>query len=568
MGLLAVGYANAQEYDGKVGINTNEPKATLDITPETNNLNGTTNEGIIAPRLTKTRIANIEANKLTEGTLVYATDAVYTAGADTAKNNRVAKIDEKGYYFYNGTEWVKVQYKDTDTNSELWAQRDNNGITETYLKPADENSDDYLYSKNRSYIRLGNIDTNLTAADGFVYTDVKNNTPHSLLLNANALPTKENAIGPFGRYYPIFSREYYTIDNSYKPTTTEAPKFRGKDVWMQVKGITMPISYMIGQNIMTDFQSSTTASAVKSLRTFATVGDIEGNSSPTVTELAGGENQAFVYSGKSTNLMGQINYVGVYGGAADNIYGENTTLITSLKLPTKASNPFPTLNIKNIVGNRIWITNKENTTAERAFGVQATTVFEKSSAITHEASGVLSASSIQTGSNVKSFAGFTSSIDATGAATVENLYAFRSINALNAAFQPTNMYGIHLADVNKGTNANYAIYTNAGKVRVGDLADATATGNRQVVVDADGVLKIGAASATNTGVKATTTAETCSDTNLGAIHFKEVEISGTNPIQKKGVFGFCTKQNNTAMWVYLSNGGNIMQGTGTFGQGL
>ncbi|EKB58917.1 hypothetical protein HMPREF9699_00429, partial [Bergeyella zoohelcum ATCC 43767] len=37
----------------------------------------------------------------------YATDATYSAGSDATVNNRVAKITEKGYYFYNGTEWVK-----------------------------------------------------------------------------------------------------------------------------------------------------------------------------------------------------------------------------------------------------------------------------------------------------------------------------------------------------------------------------------------------------------------------------------------------------------------------------
>lgn len=64
-GILAIGYANAQEHDGKIGINTQKPEATLDIVPEKSNLAGNTNEGIIAPRLSKTRIANIAADKLT-----------------------------------------------------------------------------------------------------------------------------------------------------------------------------------------------------------------------------------------------------------------------------------------------------------------------------------------------------------------------------------------------------------------------------------------------------------------------------------------------------------------------
>lgn len=99
MGLLAVGFASAQE--GNVGINTSTPQATLEVQPTAANLAGTTNEGIIAPKLTKERIAAIATP--VEGTLVYATDATY-AGT----NSVVAKIDDKGYYFYNGTEWVKA----------------------------------------------------------------------------------------------------------------------------------------------------------------------------------------------------------------------------------------------------------------------------------------------------------------------------------------------------------------------------------------------------------------------------------------------------------------------------
>lgn len=101
VGVLAMSYTYAQQ--GKVGVNTEAPQATFEVAPSTANAlaTATTNEGIIAPKLTKTRIANIATP--VEGTLVYATDNTY-AGSDA----KVAKITEKGYYFYNGTEWVKA----------------------------------------------------------------------------------------------------------------------------------------------------------------------------------------------------------------------------------------------------------------------------------------------------------------------------------------------------------------------------------------------------------------------------------------------------------------------------
>ncbi|WPC10357.1 hypothetical protein LEQ04_05960 [Riemerella anatipestifer] len=54
LGLSLIAYG---QTDGKVGINTSSPNATLEIKPNTTNLLGATNEGIIVPKLSKTRVA-------------------------------------------------------------------------------------------------------------------------------------------------------------------------------------------------------------------------------------------------------------------------------------------------------------------------------------------------------------------------------------------------------------------------------------------------------------------------------------------------------------------------------
>lgn len=113
LGMLAVGYVNAQE--GNVGINTETPTATLEVKPSSANAlpTATTNEGIIAPRLSKTRIANISVP--VEGTLVYATDADYTG-----VNVVVSKITEKGYYYFDGTEWVAAKGDSSGSSANLY----------------------------------------------------------------------------------------------------------------------------------------------------------------------------------------------------------------------------------------------------------------------------------------------------------------------------------------------------------------------------------------------------------------------------------------------------------------
>ncbi|EKB57441.1 hypothetical protein [Bergeyella zoohelcum] len=121
LGFMTYGYAQQQQqdpYKGKVGVNTIEPSATMDVQPNSDNarVEAKTNEGIIAPKLSKTRIANIETP--VEGTLVYATDETTSPiSAYTGGDTKVAKITEKGYYFYNGTEWVKAG---SDANDQLW----------------------------------------------------------------------------------------------------------------------------------------------------------------------------------------------------------------------------------------------------------------------------------------------------------------------------------------------------------------------------------------------------------------------------------------------------------------
>lgn len=95
----------AAQTTANVGVNTRTPETTLDVVPS--QPTGTTNEGIRAPQLTKTRIAAIAAPK--EGTLVYAkAESASVFSTYTGGNAAVSEMNEKGYYFFNGTKWLKI----------------------------------------------------------------------------------------------------------------------------------------------------------------------------------------------------------------------------------------------------------------------------------------------------------------------------------------------------------------------------------------------------------------------------------------------------------------------------
>lgn len=102
----------------QVGINTESPKATLDIAHSLTN--GTTPEGIIAPRLTRAQIIYRDNQYTTDqtGTIVYITDL---SGLTTTKT---AKITQIGYYYYDGNLWQPF----TSAVANVTA---NNGLTKT-----------------------------------------------------------------------------------------------------------------------------------------------------------------------------------------------------------------------------------------------------------------------------------------------------------------------------------------------------------------------------------------------------------------------------------------------------
>ena len=88
---------------GHVGINTQSPIATLDVTA--NATDGTTAEGLIAPRLTGDQIKSADSHYGAAQTaaIVYALSAVTTPASA-----KTANITSEGYYYFDGSLWQKM----------------------------------------------------------------------------------------------------------------------------------------------------------------------------------------------------------------------------------------------------------------------------------------------------------------------------------------------------------------------------------------------------------------------------------------------------------------------------
>lgn len=144
---------------------------------------------------------------------------------------------------------------------------------------------------------------------------------------------------------------------------------------------------------------------------------------------------------------------------------------------------------------------------------------------------------------------------------INNSYGIR-IRGL-AASEKSN-YGIYVGNIQGGKDINHAIHTETGKIRFGDLAQSGA-GDRVVYADENGVLKTGGSIAANNGVQTQTTME-CNEDNRGKMNFGRISINS----KETDAIGFCMKNgDNEFRWYYIYGGASHTVGTNAnFGQGL
>ena len=116
--LTISGTAFAQE--GRVGINTSTPAATLDVTASPSI--PTRIDGLIAPRLKGSELKAKDGLYTTaqDGTIVYVTEAV------SGVTNKTANVTSIGYYYFDKTldsgsgQWVKVRNGYDPSGTEPW----------------------------------------------------------------------------------------------------------------------------------------------------------------------------------------------------------------------------------------------------------------------------------------------------------------------------------------------------------------------------------------------------------------------------------------------------------------
>lgn len=127
----------------QVGINNQDPKATLDITAKTTD--GSKPEGIIAPRLTgdQLKAADAQYGSDQKGAIVYATAPV------TVSSTKTADITSEGYYFFDGSSWKKIG---NSAAANSWALNGNAGTDPAINFIGTTDSKDIVFKSGNDYI--------------------------------------------------------------------------------------------------------------------------------------------------------------------------------------------------------------------------------------------------------------------------------------------------------------------------------------------------------------------------------------------------------------------------------
>lgn len=139
--LITAFFIGAAAY-GQVGINTDMPKATLDIVGKPSNILSL--DGIIAPRLTGDQLATKTYTAAQTGALVYVIEA------NANPIGQTENVTSPGYYYFNGTKWIA-------TSSGYKNIYNSNG-TFTGNRTANIPSGQWLNFSGEGYVGIGNVD--------------------------------------------------------------------------------------------------------------------------------------------------------------------------------------------------------------------------------------------------------------------------------------------------------------------------------------------------------------------------------------------------------------------------
>lgn len=160
-------------YLSQIGINTENPNTTLDVSVKKNgtNIDNSKTYGLQAPRLTRDELVNVSGTTSKygvdqKGAIIYITDATNTGDTEGSSSQRV-NITTEGYYYFDGHSWQNLKA------TEPW-----NVIANTDKAQATRNTEN-IYQTGR--VLVGFPQDYMSSADAATYDVTKPEAKGSVL---------------------------------------------------------------------------------------------------------------------------------------------------------------------------------------------------------------------------------------------------------------------------------------------------------------------------------------------------------------------------------------------------
>ncbi|MDY3315990.1 hypothetical protein PG630_01525 [Riemerella anatipestifer] len=389
-----------------------------------------------------------------DGVVVYNT-ATGKTGSDANTQGKVVDVTPGFYYFSNPNgatnqtvsegKWVRLS--DTQANDQLWAQRDNNGVTETYLKPADAKGDFVGYKSGRTFnLQLGSFspeDLSWFHLNNTSTTGYDSAIPQTKIISSEVLPTLGK--GSDNRHFWFNQDNFILKQDHFDRNKLTENRYYGNETRLVNKDITSPVNETIAFHASNDFFSNTTATTVIGLSGLSTIGSQNKTYTPTATNQ-----YASLHTSRNHGKVINQTVIRAYNdnlGTVDNIRGLYNTISSQNSIGT---DPRPAHTVKTMYGVDNVVTVSENATIET------------------ESVGVRNRNYIDANTIVPLHIGIRNYSVLDQNAKVTKLVGEQMSFYTNTSSNVTEQYGLMIDNINKGTTKNYAIYTNAGTVRFGD----------------------------------------------------------------------------------------------------
>ncbi|MGV4535873.1 hypothetical protein [Ornithobacterium rhinotracheale] len=403
---MSVSVTAQKKPTGRVGINAPEPKATLDVQMSEDNKDATTNEGIMAPQLSKSRVAKITAP--VEGTLVYVVDDANKGGliaSYSGSDPKVAKIDAKGYYYFDGTEWVKSVGKGGGANDDIWQKQPNGDVK--LVAPEFKKLRNVLYTAKGAYNSVPAL------KDREITMIAPNNGISTIPLDLSQSNYSNTSVFNLGYADKV-------------PTVFKDPKIKEKNFNTNI--------LLVDENEQDPHYNS--------FNNVYNLLNVNEKSTKNYQGLYAGVNRVEHFG------AGKVDYMlGAFNGVFLRNKGEAANLIGSYN----QASSYATKHLPYMEGTRSYLTPRGTGTINQASATL--NLVSLSGSANKIAALVANKSQVTGGTN------FTGSIELLAGATYYFDIPKGSVK---------QHYGVKITDINRGSERNYAIYADSGKIRFGD----------------------------------------------------------------------------------------------------